>query len=94
MVVDQKGGLPTYVFQKKGFRTICGPKLKNGVYMRSEDLSQKAIFIARQRGTRWVNERTARARPLEPQIGRTELRIERNGKNFIDNCKLVVAPDK
>jgi hypothetical protein len=32
--VDQKGGEPIARFEKKVLRTICGPKIENGVYRR------------------------------------------------------------
>jgi hypothetical protein len=59
---------------------------------RPEDLPQKAIFIARPQGTRQREDQnpggrmgwTAKAGSLGPQIGRTELKIKRNGENFLD----------
>jgi hypothetical protein len=32
--VDQKGGEPIHVFERKVHRMICGPKIANGVYRR------------------------------------------------------------
>jgi hypothetical protein len=32
--VDQKGGNQLLVFERKILRTICGPKIENGVYRR------------------------------------------------------------
>jgi hypothetical protein len=46
--VDQREENQLLVFERKGFRTICGPKIENGVYMRRpEDLPQKALFRAK-----------------------------------------------
>jgi hypothetical protein len=44
VVVDQKGGEPMLVFQRKVLRTICDPKIENGAYRRRYNLELDKEF--------------------------------------------------
>jgi hypothetical protein len=63
--VDQREENQLLVFERKVFRTICGPKIENGVYMRRpEDLPQKALFRHSE-----PNQRKEQSRKTEIQVG-------------------------